>query len=57
MISRALVDLPITIAHLRDTGFYMPEDRVIDELLAHETERKRQQSRSQEEGEAHCIDC
>jgi predicted nucleic acid-binding protein len=47
---RALVDLPTAITRLRDTGFYMPEDRVIDELLAHDTERKRQQRQSQEEG-------
>ena len=44
------LDLPTAITRLRDTGFYMPEDHMIDELLAHDTERKRQQSQSQEEG-------
>jgi predicted nucleic acid-binding protein len=46
---RELIDLPTIITRLRAAGFYTPED-VIEEMLARDTERKRQQSESQENG-------
>jgi predicted nucleic acid-binding protein len=45
---RGLLDLPTIVARLRAAGFYTPED-VVEEMLARDAERKRQQSANQEQ--------
>ncbi|ETX05796.1 MAG: hypothetical protein ETSY2_20860 [Candidatus Entotheonella gemina] len=44
---RGLLDFPTIVTRLRTAGFYIPED-VVEEMLARDTERKRQQSENQE---------
>jgi predicted nucleic acid-binding protein len=45
---RGLLDFPTIVARLRAAGFYTPED-VVEEMLARDAERKRQQSTHQEQ--------
>jgi predicted nucleic acid-binding protein len=44
---RGLLDFPTIVTRLRTAGFYTPED-VVEEMLARDAERKRQQSEHQE---------
>ena len=46
---RGLLDFPTIVTRLRAAGFYTPED-VVEEMLARDAERKRQQSENQEQG-------
>jgi predicted nucleic acid-binding protein len=42
---RGLLDLPTIVTRLQAAGFYTPAD-VVEEMLARDAERKRQQSRT-----------
>lgn len=46
---RGLLDFPTIVTRLRAAEFYTPED-VVEEMLARDAERKRQESESQEQG-------
>lgn len=46
---RGLLDFPTIVTRLRAAGFYTPED-VVEEMLARDAERKRQQSENEEQG-------
>jgi predicted nucleic acid-binding protein len=48
-VERGLLDFPTIVTRLRAAGFYTPED-VVEEMLARDAERKRQQSENQEQG-------
>jgi predicted nucleic acid-binding protein len=45
---RGLLDFPTIVTRLRAAGFYTPDD-VVEEMLARDAERKRQQSENQEQ--------